>query len=71
MNLTSIRGVKNLLRKYHLHPSKKMGQNFLIDKGAIKKVIESAQLSKNDIILEIGPGIGNLTIELAKKVKNW
>jgi len=69
MKLTSIRGVKNLLRKYHLHPSKKMGQNFLIDKGAIKKVIESAQLSKNDIILEIGPGIGVLTMELAKKVK--
>ena len=46
-----------------------MGQNFLIDMEAIKKVIESAQLSKNDIVLEIGPGIGNLTIELAKKVK--
>ena len=69
MRLTSVRGVKNLLRKYHLHPSKKMGQNFLIDMEAIKKVIESAQLSKNDIVLEIGPGIGNLTIELAKKVK--
>ncbi len=69
MELTSIRGVKNLLRKSHLHPSKKMGQNFLIDKSAIKKVIESAQLSKNDIILEIGPGTGVLTRELAKRVK--
>ena len=69
MRLTSVRGVKNLLRKYHLHPSKKMGQNFLIDMEAIKKVIESAQLSKNDIVLEIGPGIGNLTMELAKKAE--
>jgi len=46
-----------------------MGQNFLIDMEAIKKVIESAQLSKNDIVLEIGPGIGNLTMELAKKAE--
>jgi len=69
MRLTSVRGVKILLRKYHLHPSKKMGQNFLIDEEVIKKVIESAQLSKNDIVLEIGPGLGVLTQELAKKAK--
>jgi len=69
MSLVSVRDIKNLLKRYKVHPLKRMGQNFLIDEEIIKKVIESAQLSKNDIVLEIGPGIGNLTIELAKKVK--
>jgi len=69
MSLVSVRDIKNLLKRYKVHPLKRLGQNFLIDKGVIKKVIESAQLSKNDIILEIGPGLGVLTQELAKRVK--
>jgi len=69
MNLISKRTIKNLLQRYQIRPSKRLGQNFLIDKGVIKRVIEAAQLSQNDIVLEIGPGIGNLTMELAKRVK--
>jgi 16S rRNA (adenine1518-N6/adenine1519-N6)-dimethyltransferase len=61
--------IKNLLRKYNLHPSKRLGQNFLIDKSVLRKIVEAAELSKEDIILEVGPGIGNLTMELAKKAK--
>ena len=69
MNLISKRTIKNLLQRYQIRPSKRLGQNFLIDEGVIKRVIEAAQLSQNDIVLEIGPGIGNLTMELAKRVK--
>jgi 16S rRNA (adenine1518-N6/adenine1519-N6)-dimethyltransferase len=69
MNLASKRAVQNLLRKYQVRPSKKLGQNFLIDKRVIKKLIRAANLKPGDIILEIGPGIGTLTVELAKKVK--
>lgn len=61
--------IKNLLKKYKIRPSKRLGQNFLIDRGIIKKIIEAAELSLEDIILEIGPGLGNLTKELAKKAK--
>ncbi|MDP2910260.1 MAG: 16S rRNA (adenine(1518)-N(6)/adenine(1519)-N(6))-dimethyltransferase RsmA [bacterium] len=50
-------------------PIKKLGQNFLIDKNALKKVIKAADLKPQDIILEIGPGLGVLTQELAKKAK--
>jgi len=46
-----------------------LGQNFLVDEGILKKIVEAAELSKNDIVLEVGPGIGNLTVELAKSVK--
>ncbi len=65
----SLKDVKNLARAYHFWPSKRLGQNFLISKSVLGKIIETANLSKDDIILEIGPGIGNLTRELAKRVK--
>ncbi|MDI6602717.1 MAG: 16S rRNA (adenine(1518)-N(6)/adenine(1519)-N(6))-dimethyltransferase RsmA [Patescibacteria group bacterium] len=69
MDLVSKLEVKNLLKKYRFLPSKRLGQNFLIDKKVLKKIIEAAELSEDDIVLEIGPGTGNLTIALAKKVK--
>ena len=69
MNLASKKAIQNLLKKYQVRPSKRLGQNFLIDKRAIKKVIETANLKPKNIVLEIGPGVGNLTQELAKKVK--
>jgi len=61
--------IKRLLKKYNIYPSKRLGQNFLVDEGILKKIVEAAELSKNDIVLEIGPGIGNLTVKLAKRVK--
>ena len=61
--------IKNLLKKYNIHPLKKMGQNFLIDENVLEKIIESADLDSNDTVLEIGPGLGILTLELAKRVE--
>jgi len=69
MNLASKKAIQNLLKKYQGRPLKRLGQNFLIDKRVIKKLIRAVELQPKDIILEIGPGIGTLTIELAKKVK--
>ncbi|MEK9129825.1 MAG: 16S rRNA (adenine(1518)-N(6)/adenine(1519)-N(6))-dimethyltransferase RsmA, partial [Patescibacteria group bacterium] len=61
--------IKFLCEKYGLHPQRQMGQNFLIDKNILNKIIQAADLKKDDIILEIGPGLGILTQELAKRVK--
>ena len=47
-------------------PSKSLGQNFLKDKNILSKIIGLAELSKEDIVLEIGPGLGALTEELAR-----
>ncbi len=66
MNLTSPKIIKELLLKYGAQPNKIMGQNFLINKNVLSKIIKTANLSKNDTILEVGPGIGTLTQELAK-----
>src|SRR3989344_5344766 len=69
MDLTSIKIIKELLLKHSTKPSKIMGQNFLVDKLILDKIIKSADLSISDTVLEIGPGIGTLTYALAKKSK--
>ena len=62
--------LKQVLAKYHLQPSKKMRQNFLVDQIAIKKLINSSHIKKNDTIIEIGAGLGTLTEIIAQKSKN-
>lgn len=60
-----------ILSKYGLRANKKLGQNFLINEEIINQIIEKAEISKNDVVIEIGPGIGSLTnalINNAKKV---
>jgi len=69
MDLTSKKIIKSLLKKYQARPLKRFGQNFLIDKKIIEKIIIASNLGPKDIILEIGPGIGNLTADLAKGAK--
>ncbi len=69
VNLTSKKIIKGLLKKYQIRPSKRLGQNFLIDKSVIKKIIKAANLQPKDVVLEIGPGIGSLTQGLAQKSK--
>ena len=61
--------VKNLLKNSGLRPSKRLGQNFLVDKAIIRKIMSAANLNAQDIVLEVGPGTGILTRELAKKAK--
>ena len=69
MNLLSPTDIKSLLNKYDSKPSKGLGQNFLIDKNVLSKIIEAAALKPTDVVLEIGPGIGTLTQKLAKNCK--
>lgn len=58
---------KTILRKYQILPSKGLGQNFLVDKFALKKLVSAADLNYTDVVLEIGPGLGTLTQELARR----
>lgn len=53
-----------------LKPNKLLGQHFLVDQGIIRQIIEKANLDMSDDILEIGPGLGALTIPLSKEVKS-
>jgi 16S rRNA (adenine1518-N6/adenine1519-N6)-dimethyltransferase len=58
--------VGELLRKYGLRPRKGLGQNFLADPNILWKIVEAAELSPEDTVLEIGPGLGTLTRLLAQ-----
>jgi 16S rRNA (adenine1518-N6/adenine1519-N6)-dimethyltransferase len=61
--------LQNLCKKYQVYPSKKYGQNFLINPAPIEKMLEAAMLHPDDTIIEIGPGFGVLTLALAQQVK--
>jgi len=69
MNLSSANNVKNILEKFSAKPKKSFGQNFLIDKNILQKIVDASDIQPNDTILEVGPGVGTLTQELAKKAK--
>src|SRR3989338_3426463 len=69
MDLTSITAIKSLCKQYGLYPSSVRGQNFLISRDVLDDMVVAADLKKDDIILEVGPGFGTLTLELAKRVK--
>lgn len=56
-----------LLREFGFKSSRALGQNFLVDENILKKIITAAQLSKSDVVLEIGAGLGSLTVELAQQ----
>ena len=58
-----------VLQKYHFSFQKKFGQNFLIDTHVLDKIIRSAEITKEDVVLEIGPGIGTMTQYLACAAK--
>ena len=50
-----------VLQKYNFSFQKKFGQNFLIDTHVLDKIIQSANITEDDMVLEIGPGIGTMT----------
>lgn len=58
-----------VLQKYHFNFQKKFGQNFLIDPHVLDKIIDSAGITKEDCVLEIGPGIGTMTQYLAEAAR--
>ncbi len=66
MNLTDKTTIKNLLKKYGARAEKYLGQHFILSEKALAQMISAAEIKKNDIIIEIGPGLGALTQELVK-----
>ena len=58
-----------VLQKYHFNFQKKFGQNFLIDTGVLERIIDAAEITEDDCVLEIGPGIGTMTQYLAERAR--
>lgn len=55
---------KFIMNKYNIGAKKSLGQNFLIDEDIVNKIIETAEISKNDLVIEIGPGLRNSYIKV-------
>ncbi|OOB78439.1 MAG: 16S rRNA (adenine(1518)-N(6)/adenine(1519)-N(6))-dimethyltransferase [Epulopiscium sp. Nuni2H_MBin001] len=64
--IATAEGTKEVLHKYPFIFQKKFGQNFLIDPHVLNKIIAAADISRDDCILEIGPGIGSVTEQLVE-----
>jgi 16S rRNA (adenine1518-N6/adenine1519-N6)-dimethyltransferase len=61
--------IKKELSDYGLFPKKRLGQHFLVDPNILNKVVRTAQVGKEDVVLEVGPGFGQMTIALARQAK--
>ena len=69
LDLTSMRELRNLLAINKMRPLKSFGQNFLIDRAILNKIVEAADIQPDDELLEVGSGTGVLTRELAKRAR--
>ena len=56
--------IRELAAKLGLKPTKKLGQNFVIDQNMVEKIVRTSNVSKDSIVLEVGPGLGSLTLAL-------
>ena len=65
--MSLINETKFIMKKYNIRADKNLGQNFLIDENIADKIIESSLISSEDLIIEIGPGLGTLTSKLLEK----
>lgn len=58
---------KFIMNKFHIKANKSLGQNFLISEEVVQAIVESSQIQKEDLVIEIGPGLGTLTKYLLEK----
>lgn len=68
--IASVKRTKEILSTYQEYAKKSFGQNFLIDGNVIQKIIQSANILPNSLVIEIGPGLGALTEHLSKHAKH-
>src|SRR5579884_2440010 len=67
MDLTNVSELRRFLFAHHMRPNKSFGQNFLVDRSTLMRIVEAAEIDASDTILELGAGTGVLTRELAKR----
>jgi len=62
--------IKQELRNYGFFPKKRLGQHFLVDRNILNKVVRTAGVGEEDVVIEVGPGPGEMTLALARLVKH-
>ena len=56
-----------IINKYNIRANKSLGQNFLVNENVVSSIVECSNITKEDLVIEIGPGLGTLTKELLEK----
>jgi len=69
MSIGKYNNTRDILNKYNISAKKKYGQNFLVDQNILQKIVDGAEIDRDTIVVEIGPGLGSLTEYLCKKAK--
>ena len=70
MNKNTVSGrTSAIMKKYDIRPSKRFGQNFLIDEGILRGIVAASSVTKEDMVLEIGPGTGSMTALLCESAR--
>ena len=67
IDLTSPVQLTELFRRFGFRPRKRFGQNFLVDRNVLNKILDAADIHEGDAVLEVGPGAGTLTLALAER----
>ncbi len=65
----NLKQTKAILTTFNIRPTHSLGQNFLVDESMVEDICDLANLSSDDTVLEIGPGLGHLTVALARRAK--
>lgn len=65
----TLQKTKKIMSQYQIKANKRFGQNFLVDDDVLSNIVEGAEITDKDLVIEIGPGLGNLTEYLLKKAK--
>ena len=64
---TILEETKRIMKQYHIRANKSLGQNFLIKEEVVETIVDSSQIKKEDLVIEIGPGLGTLTKHLLER----
>lgn len=62
--------VRELAARLGIRPTKQWGQNFVIDKGTVRRIVRAADVGPDDVVLEVGPGLGSLTLALLPRARH-
>jgi len=68
--ISSPKRTNEIVKKYKFKFSKSLGQNFLIDQNILDNIVDGAQILKDDYVIEVGPGIGSLTQNIAERAES-
>ncbi|HEV8229375.1 MAG TPA: 16S rRNA (adenine(1518)-N(6)/adenine(1519)-N(6))-dimethyltransferase RsmA [Candidatus Limnocylindria bacterium] len=70
MDVADPRALKGVLRRHGVRAARSLGQRFLVDRGVLRAIVEAAELTTVDDVLEVGPGPGVLTAQLAERARS-